>query len=181
MQKELNLIPRSYETVKTQSKKTNSIVIAVLVLAVSIGGSFGFVTVREMLLEKQKTELQDELNKSMALIKKDQELQEQINLTKQHIEKVKELEVVKLNDTDKKLKDFFAFFTEGTFSLKTISYDITTIKFEGISKDKTAIQKAFASLREDEGFFDCHLTGYNEDKGEYTFTVEVALHGGDKK
>ncbi|MGL4772976.1 MAG: hypothetical protein ACRC2K_05355 [Clostridium sp.] len=181
MARELNLLPRTYETVKSQNKKTNSIVILALVLALSVGGSFGFVTVREMLLDRQKQALQDELNQSMALIQKDQDLQNQINLTKQHIDKVKSLEIIKQIDTDKILSDFMAYFLNGTFKLKSVNYDMKTLKVDGVSSDKVAIQKVFASLRESNQFNKCHLDGYSSGEGGYAFTIEVTLSGGDKK
>ena len=180
MSRELNLVPQVNSNTKGTVKSSKTILLILLLIVAFIGGSFGYVIGKEYLLNKKAEELKNELALSNKKLKEKEELDQQIAATKQQITKAEQLKLLMDIDTDELIKELYKLVEIDGIKITSINYKggvSSSVEINGNSGDKSAIQKMWANLRENEKFADSHVNSWSGE-GEIKFSVSVKTKGG---
>ncbi|MFR4995941.1 MAG: PilN domain-containing protein [Clostridium paraputrificum] len=180
MSRELNLVPQVNSNTKGTVKSSKTIVLILLLVVVFVGGSFGYRIGKEYLLNKKAEELKNELALSNTKVKEKEELDQQIAATNQQITKAEQLKLLMDVDTDELVKELYKLVEIDGIKITSIDYKggvSSVIEITGKSTNKTAIQKMWANLRENEKFDDSHVNTWSGE-GEITFSASIKTKGG---
>lgn len=180
MSRELNLVPQLNKNTTGTAKSSKTILLILLLVVVFVGGSFGYRIGKEYLLNKKAENLKNELALSNEKLKEKEELDQQIAATNQQITKAEQLKLLMDIDTDELIKELYKLVEIDGIKITSINYEggvSSNIEINGNTSNKTAIQKMWANLRENEKFADSHVNSWSGE-GEITFSLSIKTKGG---
>lgn len=187
MSRELNLVPRQQVLDKGKTGSNKVIIVALVVILLSVLGSIGISLGSKIYYQKKLENLNLQLSRSKGKITERDTLAEQIDITNKQIEKAEQLKKLKENDTDKLLnvmKDQICVdgieIYEFEYVGKNVENKDNQVIVKGKASTKESIQKAWANLRETEGYEKSQLNmfEYDEREAKYKFELTISFEGG---
>ena len=187
MSRELNLVPRQKVLDKGKAGNSKVIIIAIIIILISVVASIGISLGSKVYYQKKLEKLNLELSRSKGKITERDTLAEQIDITNKQIEKAEQLKKLKENDTDGLLtimRDQICVdgieINKFDYVGKNVANKKNEVVVKGDAATKESLQKAWANLRETEGYEQSQLNKfeYNERKMRYDFELTISFEGG---
>lgn len=189
MSKELNLVPQIKVNAKGGVSSKKTILITVVALLISVGGSIGYVFGSTVYYNSKLEKLKIEQEKSKSKVEIRNKINEEIALTEKQIKKADQLREVKKNDTDELIKIMRAEILVDGNTIDTMDYwgkniegHENEVALAGTAKSKDALQKAWANLRETPGYEKSQLEKWElkEKDGVYEYKMKISFEGGSE-